>query len=149
LHARPGDASLVCPYCHSVHIPDADYEGIRILEEQSDLLCPVCQATLSHASLAGKAIEFCGKCRGMLFPLDHLQGMIESVSLDGAISEDFVPDRSELDRKLACPSCHRPMETHPYYGGGHIVIDDCENCSLIWLDHGELKRMALAIGTDR
>jgi Zn-finger nucleic acid-binding protein len=38
------------------------------------------------------------------------------------------------------------METHFYGGGRNVVIDDCESCSLDWLDHGELRRIAAAVG---
>ena len=34
--------------------------------------------------------------------------------------------------------CHKPMDTHPYYGGGNAVIDTCPRCQLVWLDAGEL-----------
>jgi Zn-finger nucleic acid-binding protein len=30
------------------------------------------------------------------------------------------------------------MDTHPYYGGGRVVVDTCHRCTLIWLDAGEL-----------
>jgi Zn-finger nucleic acid-binding protein len=36
------------------------------------------------------------------------------------------------------------METHSYCGPGNVVIDSCEPCSLNWLDHGELARIAQA-----
>lgn len=148
LHLRPGDVSLVCDYCRRIFVPDANDEGIRILEEQTDMLCPACQAALSHASLSEQPVDFCRSCRGILFKFDRLETLIESVSLDGALAdENTPPDRSQLSRKLICPSCHRPMQTHPYYGGGHVVIDGCEGCSLIWLDRGEIKRIALAVRT--
>ena len=36
------------------------------------------------------------------------------------------------------------MEAHSYCGPGNVVIDSCESCSLNWLDHGELARIAQA-----
>jgi Zn-finger nucleic acid-binding protein len=36
------------------------------------------------------------------------------------------------------------METHPYGGGGNVIIEDCERCELNWLDHGELERIVQA-----
>jgi Zn-finger nucleic acid-binding protein len=36
------------------------------------------------------------------------------------------------------------MEAHSYAGPGNVVIDSCEPCSLNWLDHGELARIAQA-----
>jgi Zn-finger nucleic acid-binding protein len=36
------------------------------------------------------------------------------------------------------------MHTHPYAGGGNIVIDNCPVCAVNWLDHGELRRVVAA-----
>jgi Zn-finger nucleic acid-binding protein len=41
------------------------------------------------------------------------------------------------------------MDTHFYGGPGNIIIDDCDRCSLNWLDAGELMRIALAAGDTR
>jgi hypothetical protein len=30
------------------------------------------------------------------------------------------------------------MDTHPYFGGGNVVVNTCERCSVIWLDAGKL-----------
>jgi Zn-finger nucleic acid-binding protein len=36
------------------------------------------------------------------------------------------------------------METHFYAGPGNVILSDCERCSLDWLDHGKLQRIAHA-----
>jgi Zn-finger nucleic acid-binding protein len=36
------------------------------------------------------------------------------------------------------------MDTHPYGGPGNVIIDTCENCSLNWLDYGELQHIVRA-----
>jgi Zn-finger nucleic acid-binding protein len=41
------------------------------------------------------------------------------------------------------------MSTHPYYGPGTIVIDNCDRCKVVWLDYGELARVVNAPGGDR
>ena len=46
--------------------------------------------------------------------------------------------QDELNRRVKCPSCREPMDTHPYFGGGNAVIDTCDRCFLVWLDAGEL-----------
>ena len=48
------------------------------------------------------------------------------------------------DSKIDCPQCHRRMDTHLYGGPGNVVIDSCEECSLIWLDRGELMHIVHA-----
>jgi hypothetical protein len=41
------------------------------------------------------------------------------------------------------------MSTHPYFGPGNVVIDNCEACELAWLDFGELAQIVDAPGKDR
>jgi hypothetical protein len=48
-------------------------------------------------------------------------------------------DPAEYERDIRCPGCEKPMDTHPYYGPGNVVVDTCPRCFLIWLDHGELE----------
>jgi Zn-finger nucleic acid-binding protein len=36
------------------------------------------------------------------------------------------------------------MEAHFYAGPGNVVIDSCDQCSLNWLDHGELMHIVHA-----
>jgi Zn-finger nucleic acid-binding protein len=36
------------------------------------------------------------------------------------------------------------MDTHPYAGPGNVIIDSCGDCWLLWLDRGELARIAHA-----
>ncbi|MGB6871670.1 MAG: zf-TFIIB domain-containing protein, partial [Acidobacteriaceae bacterium] len=57
-------------------------------------------------------------------------------------------DPSQLDRRLACPHCHQPMDTHFYAGPGNVILSDCERCQLNWLDHGKLQRLAHAAAED-
>jgi hypothetical protein len=63
---------------------------------------------------------------------DHFSGPIEPRS------------PLDADRRLRCPSCASQMEGHPYGGGGNVNVDSCETCGLLWLDGGELRRIAAA-----
>jgi hypothetical protein len=54
------------------------------------------------------------------------------------------PDHGDLKRTVQCPRCHRRMDTHFYAGPGNVIVDSCADCSLIWLDRGELTRIVHA-----
>jgi Zn-finger nucleic acid-binding protein len=56
----------------------------------------------------------------------------ENISLTGHIGS------------LGSPQCGEEMDKHPYGGGGNVIIEDCERCSLNWLDYGELERIVQA-----
>jgi Zn-finger nucleic acid-binding protein len=54
------------------------------------------------------------------------------------------PDRGDLKRTVQCSKCRRRMDTHFYAGPGNVIVDTCGDCWLIWLDRGELTRIAHA-----
>jgi Zn-finger nucleic acid-binding protein len=143
-----------CRYCGSFHFPEsAGDDGIRIVGETGKPLnCAVCQQALASAMLDESfPVHYCRNCRGVLIPRSNFATVVQkrrawAVGQPGPI----VPiDKTELDRKVACPVCQARMITHPYYGPGNVVLDNCASCDLIWLDFGELKQIVAAPGRDR
>jgi Zn-finger nucleic acid-binding protein len=100
-----------------------------------------------EATFARERIRYCTKCRGMLIAMDKFLTVIAELRAQrkGAVSP-HAPDPRELRRRIDCPQCHQRMDTHFYGGPGNVVIDDCERCSLNWLDHGELMTIVNAPG---
>jgi Zn-finger nucleic acid-binding protein len=143
-----------CRYCGSFHFPDtkAD-EGVRIIGETPEGLgCAVCAQPLSSAMLdEAHAIRYCRNCRGLLIARTGFAGVVQR-RRSWATNTPGPPvplNRQELERKVRCPACAGPMSTHPYFGPGNVVIDNCEACELVWLDFGELRQIVDAPGKDR
>ena len=81
----------------------------------------------------------------MLVPMGAFETLIEQVRTAHPGAEiPVADDASDVSRKLECPQCHHAMDTHFYYGGGHVVMEDCERCELNWLDGGTLMRIVHA-----
>jgi hypothetical protein len=82
----------------------------------------------------------------MLVEMDVFVDLIEWLRShrSGPAAAATAADLRDLSRKIACPQCHRPMDTHFYAGPGNIVIDDCSRCKLNWLDYGEIGRIVSA-----
>ncbi len=82
----------------------------------------------------------------MLIGMDRFTVIVHNLRTRQEISVDASrqPDWSEMDRRIHCPQCGHEMDTHAYGGGGNVIIEDCENCSLNWLDANELERIAQA-----
>lgn len=143
-----------CRYCGTFHFLDtADMDGVHVLERGTDARpCPVCTTPLAKSLLDNShVVQYCDGCRGVL---------LERTSFAHAVTErrawatgqPTAPqpiEQRELQRKLVCPSCGAPMEVHPYYGPGNVVIDTCARCDAVWLDFGELRQIADAPGRDR
>lgn len=142
-----------CEYCGSFHFPLPSPGGIRLLGENPDeIRCPHCQIPLHIVTLDDRFQGYhCQNCRGFLFEMTAFR---DAVGTRRALAETppETPrplNRSELERTIDCPSCSQVMSTHPYLGPGAIVIDTCSQCSLIWLDPGELSQVVNAPGKDR
>jgi Zn-finger nucleic acid-binding protein len=118
---------------------------VRVFPDKSENTCPVCKVALMHASLAKIRIQYCTQCRGMLIPMGVFLPLVDELRAGrpGSLIPP-PPDPSELRRRLACPRCHKPMETHYYSGAGNVIIEDCEDCELNWLDHGKLMHIVRA-----
>jgi Zn-finger nucleic acid-binding protein len=143
-----------CRYCGSFHFPEsAGDDGIRVLgEADKPLSCAICEQPLASAMLDESFnVHYCRNCRGVLLPRASFATVVQkrrawAVDQPGPA----VPlDRAELDRKVRCPLCKAQMITHPYYGPGNVVLDNCASCDAIWLDFGELKQIVAAPGRDR
>jgi Zn-finger nucleic acid-binding protein len=74
----------------------------------------------------------------------EFEGLVDAARTASAPIPALPADVHELDRRINCPHCHKPMEAHFYVGAGNVVMDTCEPCCLHWLDHDELARIAQA-----
>ena len=146
MHLEADRQYLRCEYCGTMHFPDPNADGVRVLEEPSDRSCPVCAVPLTHAAVGDQRILYCGRCRGMLIPMDIFTEILLDIRShrQATVGAGSPPDWKGLDRRIHCPQCRASMDTHSYAGGGNVIIDACENCSLNWLDYGELDRIVRA-----
>ena len=143
---HPQGASLICDYCKTVVVPERDTSGVQALQASPDnLACPVCNVVLMQAALGKSPLLYCTKCHGMLIAMMEFESLIDAARTASAPIPALPADVHELDRKIACPHCRRPMEAHFYINSSNVVMDTCETCCLHWLDHDELARIAQAV----
>jgi Zn-finger nucleic acid-binding protein len=138
--------SFTCEYCRSVYVPEENEDGVRLLNEASNLACPVCAAPLVKAALADRGVLYCNHCRGLLISMHIFAGLLDELRSrrNGGPRVQPPSDRATTERHLDCPQCHARMDTHPYEGPGNVVVDSCSICYLIWLDSGEILRIVRA-----
>ena len=137
---------LICDYCETPHFPDPNSDGVRVLGVPSEIACPVCAISLTHASVSRERIFYCERCRGMLIAMGVFTEIVADLRSRREVSADaaHAPDWTDLNRRIKCPKCRATMDTHPYCGPGNIIIDTCEWCAVNWLDYGELDRVVRA-----
>lgn len=146
MRLRQDQQCLHCDYCGNIFYPDRNEDGVRVLGQPSGRPCPVCATGLEQATLDEHPVAYCARCKGMLVDMSIFVDVIELMrSRRGEPGAALKPaDPRQLQRRLECPKCHRPMDTHFYGGPGNVVIDDCSRCQLNWLDYGEMARIASA-----
>ena len=135
-----------CEYCSWIYYPEATPDGVRSLGQPSTTNCPLCKIALSFAAIEDTPVLYCERCRGVLVQQQAFVPTIEKRRRH-LNHKPVVPsplDLRELDRRLYCPKCGKPMDTHPYGGPGNIVIDNCPECHLNWLDYQEFWRVVTA-----
>ena len=143
--AVPPDAQIAAELFISAKTASHQVSGV--LGEPAALSCPLCAVPLTHAALSGCRLMYCTRCRGELIKMGAFVEVIQSprVRREG-VAATQAPNPKELQRRIICPQCHHPMDTHYYGGPGNVIIDACDRCDLNWLDAGELMRILLAAG---
>jgi Zn-finger nucleic acid-binding protein len=111
------------------------------------MLCPHCKIDLQIISLNNTKIDICPTCQGIWLDKNEILKLIntEKETLRDALR--FVEIDSKKDEKLwqneiECPKCHKLMQKFPYAGSSDIVIDSCRDGCGIWLDKGEIFKIA-------
>lgn len=151
LTVRPDTEGFECGYCHTVFFPGEQHDGVAVCSEPSEskLNCPICFQPLVSANIAKIPILFCNQCQGLLSAMPVLPALIdERRSVVERAAVQTPADRGDLKRVIQCPKCNARMDTHFYAGPGNVVVDTCDGCLLIWLDRGELTRIAHAPDED-
>jgi Zn-finger nucleic acid-binding protein len=142
LKPNPINDSLICEYCKSVYYPDKNADGVVVTGEAKDEPCPVCAIPLAQAVLERLEICYCSRCRGMLILMRSFPELIDALQAKNPGKVDIpAVDPAELQRRLTCPHCHKPMIVDFYPAATNVVMGSCEACALNWIDHGKMARI--------
>jgi Zn-finger nucleic acid-binding protein len=95
---------------------------------------------LVSARIEEETVYYCGACHGFLTATETFRALVAKRRCQHAPGDQATEpfDPAELDYYVNCPNCNQRMDTHPYFGGGNVVVDTCEPCGLIWLDMDKL-----------
>jgi Zn-finger nucleic acid-binding protein len=129
-----------CPYCETFHFPEEMEDGVAVVGGHAPHDCPICDQKLTRAAIDGHEVDYCGTCRGLLADNATFGTIVRlKRARHGSTAHVALPfSADELNRRVNCPHCRKPMDTHPYHAGGNAVIDTCHRCRVVWLDAGEL-----------
>jgi len=142
---------MVCTFCHTVQAATdvtAVTDRVLHLKAPQGVHCPVCDAEFESALIDQVNAGHCPNCPGLLLSSTEFRQVVEDrrAAYTGPDIPVALPHPIELERRIACPSCHKTMEVHPYYGAGRAIIDSCADCKLVWIDQGELTNLERSPG---
>lgn len=105
--------------------------------------CPRCRAELSPQALGPNQIERCVSCHGVWIAAAEFNQLMRDLDRLEAVRTRELAHREpeETVSYLACPRCSEIMERRNFGRSSGIMVDTCKRHG-IWLDRGELRRVA-------
>ncbi|NLH17943.1 MAG: zf-TFIIB domain-containing protein [Phycisphaerae bacterium] len=112
--------------------------------------CPKCYAALAEKTVEDYTVRGCLGCGGLWIDKDLLPTLGEKLAWQ------LPPDDSEKEllfhrtdvayphpgASAVCPGCGRDMQEFNFAYDSNIMLDRCPNCHGLWLDPGELMKIA-------
>lgn len=137
----PGQAYFLCEYCSTIKAPQMSDEGFQVIGETADERCPLCDQPLVTAQIESYDALVCQRCRGFLTPQKNFARIVNSrrASSPAGGGSSKPISKEARERRLRCPKCGGQMNCYPYMGPGAVLLDNCGECWVIWLDPGELE----------
>jgi len=89
-----------------------------------------------HSHLRAVEADVCPKCKGIFLDKKEIRKLTGDWSLNKLLTK-YVG--LESDSQLVCPNCGGLMEIED---AGNVRVDVCLDCKGVWLDAGELERLA-------
>ncbi len=91
---------------------------------------------IRHTHLRAVEVDVCPKCNGIFLDKKEIRKLTGDWSLSKLLTKYVGLDS---DSQLVCPNCGGLMEIED---AGNVRVDACLDCKGVWLDAGELERLA-------
>jgi Zn-finger nucleic acid-binding protein len=112
-------------------------------QPHSSRRCPRCRADLSPQALGPNRVERCGSCHGVWIAAAEFNQLMHDLDRLEAVRTRELAHRApeHTVSYVACPRCGEIMERRNFGRSSGIMVDTCKKHG-IWLDRGELRRVA-------
>lgn len=108
-------------------------------------LCPECQIHLDQIQFHGVVLDECSGCGGVWFDDGELKRCQAGSTSSLVELEDTIAPAvlwHQQDHTRLCPDCNIRLTTYKYQYTSDILLDECTGCYGIWVQDGELKKIA-------
>lgn len=105
--------------------------------------CPRCKTALNKKTIVERKeeieLDVCPSCDGIWFDPGELNSL-DHITEPVLIEFRDIPSAYDQLTALFCPKCedHPLMKKAEHPRDEKVILDYCEHCNSIWLDHGEL-----------
>lgn len=105
--------------------------------------CPRCKAELIRQALGPNQVERCASCHGVWIAAAEFNQLLADLDRLEAVRKHELLHREpeQAVSYIACPRCSEIMERLNFGRSSGIMVDTCKRHG-IWLDRGELRRVA-------
>lgn len=111
--------------------------------------CPACNHSLEARKFQYLPFMACMSCRGVWVETK----MLRHIATRLAAEKEIKPEKPlDVERKILprpkdepiriCPKCGKGMKKINYAYDSNVFVDRCDDCDGIWLDRGEIERLA-------
>jgi Zn-finger nucleic acid-binding protein len=106
--------------------------------------CPFCPGQLERARYEGLPVFQCSICQGYLIESRRVTDIKRrGFKSKAELTNDSAAAVADNLESLRCPRCRRKMAKERAEPPSSFQIDTCQDCSLVWLDLGELAQLQL------
>ena len=104
--------------------------------------CAKCSGELEVRKVEATTVNQCGKCHGVWFDWREMDAVLRGGGLQMLDHGDH-PAADIADAKAGtCPRCDQALERFDSLAVEGLHFDQCGGCRGVWLDSGELRRLA-------
>lgn len=105
--------------------------------------CPRCKADLIRQALGPNQVERCASCHGVWIAAAEFNQLLADLDRLEAVRQHELLHREpeQAVSYVACPRCSEIMDRMNFGRSSGIMVDTCKKHG-IWLDRGELRRVA-------
>jgi Zn-finger nucleic acid-binding protein len=101
--------------------------------------CPKCLSPLGELAIEDVCLDFCPPCKGIWFDKEELAFITE---LNSDLPHPQADRTVGKPTVFPCPRCDGKLEELKFLPLMDLLVDRCPACRGIWLDNGELQKIA-------
>ena len=115
-------------------------------------VCPRCSDELEERRFGDIPLDGCRGCGGIWFDCQELNTLVRDpqsalMEIERAFNPAVFGGGAQGD--MLCPRCELPLSPFSFSHTPEVQLDICRKCKGIWLDDGELQKVADRIASSR